>query len=110
MYLCVKDIECAYLYDFTSIKPGAIRYMCVNDIECVYLYEFTRTKPGTVMFLCVRYIECAYLYDFTGTTPGAVMYLCVKEIVPICMMLSVLSKERSCICVLRLSNLSICMI
>jgi len=85
-------------------------YLCVKAIECVYLYDCTSTKPSAVMYLCVKDIECAYLYDFTSTTPGAVIYLCVKEIVPICMMLSVLSKERSCISVLRLSNVSICMI
>jgi len=32
MYLCVKDIECAYLYDFTSTKQGAVMYLRVKDI------------------------------------------------------------------------------
>jgi len=57
------------------------------------------------MYLCVKDIECVYLYDFTITKPGAVMYLCVKDLVHICMILPVLSQERSCICVLRTSCL-----
>jgi len=42
-------MECVYLYDFTSTKPGAVMYLCVKDNECDYLYDFTSTKPGAVM-------------------------------------------------------------
>ena len=51
------------------------------------------------MHLYVKDIECVYLYDFTIIKPGAVMHLCVKDIEPICMILPVISQERSCICV-----------
>ena len=67
-------------------------YFRVKDIECVYLYDFTSTKPGAVMYLCVKDIECAYSCDFTNTKPVAFVYLCVKDIVSICMILSILIK------------------
>ena len=35
MYLCVKNIGCAYLYDFASTKQGAVMYMCAQEIEFV---------------------------------------------------------------------------
>jgi len=60
--------------------------------------------------MCFKDIECFYSYDFTRTKPLTVMYLFVKDIVPICMILPVISKERSCICVLRISNVPISMI
>ena len=72
-------------------------YLCDKDIECVYLYDFTITKPGAVMHLCVTDIECVYQYDFTITKLRAVMCLCVKDIVSMRMILSVLNQERSCI-------------
>ena len=67
------------MHDFTSTKPGAVIFLCVKDIECVYLYKLTSIKSGVDIYLCVNDIEFAYLYDFASTKPGASCF-CVLRI------------------------------
>ena len=85
--------------------------MFVNDIEFAYFYDFTSDNPGAVIYLCVKDIECGYLYALT-VLGLELSFICVLGIsnVSICMILPVLIQEWSCIYALRILNVSICMI
>ena len=77
------------MYDFTNIKPGVVIDICVKDFECVYLYNYTSTKPGAVKYMFVKDIEYVYLHDFSQDW-SCISLLRISD-VPICMILSVLS-------------------
>jgi len=57
-----QELSCICALRISNVfKPGAVMYLCVKGIECVYLYDCTSTKPVVVMYLGAKDIECVYL-------------------------------------------------
>ena len=105
MHLCVTDIECVYLYDFTITMPAAILYLCDKDIVfmCMTLPVLIQERSYICVLMISNVSICMILPLLSQEWSG--IYVLRISNVSICMILPVLSQERSCICVLRISCL-----
>ena len=84
-------------------------YKCANDIECVSMYDFTTTKTD---LSSIGVLKISIICMALPLLSQDLSCICVLRILDmsICMILPVISKKWSCICVLRILNASSCII